>query len=72
MSSQMPNVLIPLFYEDSHAVVKDFVMNTVWLGVIIVPRIIKYLKFVLIFVAICILTILLVIRVRVKGSVSVV
>ncbi|EFP05017.1 CRE-SCAV-5 protein [Caenorhabditis remanei] len=72
MSSQMPNVLIPLFYEDSHAVVKDFVMNTVWLGVIIVPRIIKYLKFVLMFVAICILTILLVIRVRVKGSVSVV
>ncbi|CAL2049194.1 unnamed protein product [Caenorhabditis brenneri] len=72
MSSQMPNVIIPLFYEDSHAVVKDFVMNTVWLGVIIVPRIIEYLKFVLIFISICILATLLVIRVRVKGSVSVV
>ncbi|CAA88547.2 SCAVenger receptor (CD36 family) related [Caenorhabditis elegans] len=72
MSSQMPNVIIPLFYEDSHALVKDFVMDTVWLGVIIVPRIIEYLKFVLIFISICILTTLLVIRVRVKGTVSVV
>ncbi|ULT80378.1 hypothetical protein L3Y34_010742 [Caenorhabditis briggsae] len=72
MSSQMPNVIIPLFYEDSHAVLKDFVMNTVWLGVIIVPRIIEYLKFVLIFISIVILAVLLVIRARVKGTVTVV
>uniref|UniRef100_A0A8R1DR97 Uncharacterized protein n=1 Tax=Caenorhabditis japonica TaxID=281687 RepID=A0A8R1DR97_CAEJA len=72
MTSQLPNVLVPLFYEDSHAVVDDFIMNTVWMGVIIVPRIIEYLKFVLIFIGICILTVVLVIRVRVKGTVSIV
>lgn len=72
MTSQLPNVIIPLFYEDSHAEVADFVINTVWLGIIIVPRVIEYLKFVLIFVGICILTVLLVMRVRVKGTVSIV
>ncbi|CAI2357736.1 unnamed protein product [Caenorhabditis sp. 36 PRJEB53466] len=72
MTSQLPNVIVPLFYEDSHAVVADFIMNTVWLGIIVVPRVIEYLKFVLIFIGICILTVLIVLRVRVKGTVSVV
>ncbi|CAD6184760.1 unnamed protein product [Caenorhabditis auriculariae] len=46
MSMNMPDVVIPLFWQDTHTRLDDFLYNTVWTGVVLVPKLVTTLQFV--------------------------
>lgn len=42
---QLPNSIVPIFWQGAHATLKDFTYNKMWLGFVFVPKLIDALKY---------------------------
>ncbi|KAK6729801.1 hypothetical protein RB195_006697 [Necator americanus] len=47
--------IIPIFWEDSHAVLFNVTYNKIWLGFVLVPKLVDYIKFSLLAIGIALL-----------------
>ncbi|CAJ0592631.1 unnamed protein product [Cylicocyclus nassatus] len=51
----LPEKIIPIFWEDSHAVLKDYVYDKLWLGFVLVPKLVTAIEFTLLGVGVILL-----------------
>ncbi|CAI5438718.1 unnamed protein product [Caenorhabditis angaria] len=63
-SQNMPNVVIPLFWQESIPVLDQFIYNTAWFGFVLVPRLVTIIQFVEIVIGILLIVVIIVFRYR--------
>ncbi|CAB3400548.1 unnamed protein product [Caenorhabditis bovis] len=54
-TAQIPNIIVPLFWQDSEIILRDFVYNKLWLSVIVIPIIVQCIQYFLIVIGVVIL-----------------
>uniref|UniRef100_A0A1I7ULZ9 CD36 family protein n=2 Tax=Caenorhabditis tropicalis TaxID=1561998 RepID=A0A1I7ULZ9_9PELO len=63
-SENMPNVMIPLFWQEATPIYHQFIFNQVWFGFVLVPRLMTVLQFVALGLGLLLLTILVFLQLR--------
>ncbi|UMM12558.1 hypothetical protein L5515_001275 [Caenorhabditis briggsae] len=70
-SQNMPNVMIPLFWQEATPIYHQFIFNQVWLGFVLVPRLMTVLQFVALGFGLFLLALLFFLQLRKSKSSSV-